>query len=384
MNSQYFIVEKQRDTILLGNLLSVPKDYTAGYLAPLSLLSQSAIVKHHDWENILTSIINSIEAKYTISKYIIDNCHEIFNIVTDKYDNRPVIKKLKIIFRDTGILSRVEFSDNNLDLTNVEGIPNRPYPYFLGWNAASSLPIVKHKRKFEKKFLFMNRIDKFHRRWLLGRFISDGLLQDINWSYNVNNPNAPIHKVLGLSEMETGSEEVTYTVHDFMPSSFCHIICETNFNLSVRDAKHEGGYGHDNRFITEKTEKAFTTGNPFIAVSGPRYLEKLKELGFKTFDKWWDESYDQIQSPIKRLNAILDLIKEINKLGYEDLIKMWNDMIPVLKHNQELNKWYFIQALNGINTRFPGHHLSDIEGLYFNSEGSLTYPDKVFRNYKTI
>ena len=29
-------------------------------------------------------------------------------------------------------------------------------------------------------------------------------------------------------------------------------------------------------------------------VSGmnPHYLKKLKELGFKTFDSWWDESYD--------------------------------------------------------------------------------------------
>ena len=384
MNLQYFIVEKQNDTILLGNLLCVPKNYTTGFLTPLAQLSQSDVVKFPDWENILTSIIKSIEANYTINEYIIDNCHEIFNIVTDQYDNRPILKKLKIIFRDTGILSRVVFSDNNLDLTNIEGFPNRPYPYFLGWNAPSSIPLVKHKRKFEKRFLFMNRIDKFHRRWLLGRFISDDLLENINWSYNVNNPNAAIHKVLGKSEMETGSEVVTYTVHDFMPSSFCHIICETNFNLSVRDAKHEGGYGHDNRFITEKTEKAFTTGNPFIAVSGPRYLEKLKELGFKTFDKWWDESYDKIESPMKRLHAILDLIKEINKIDYGDLMKMWNSMIPVLKHNQELNKWYYIQALNGINTRFPGHFMANLEGLYFNSKGSLTDPDIIFRNYNTL
>lgn len=384
MNLQYFIVEKQNNTILFGNLLSVPDGYSTGFLAPFSMLSQSDFVKHSDWESLLTTIINEIEKKYTIDKYIIDNCHEIFNITTDLYDNRPIIKKLKIIFRDTGILSRVEFSDNNLDLTNVEGIPNRPYPYFLGWNATSSKPIIKHKRTFKKKFLFMNRIDKFHRRWLLGRFISDNLLEDMNWSYNVNNPNAAIHKVLGLSEMETGNEIVTYTLHDFMPTSFCHIICETNFNLSVRDAKAEGGYGHDNRFITEKTEKAFSSGNPFIAVSGPRYLEKLKEIGFKTFDKWWDESYDQIESPMKRLNAVLDLVKYINKFSYTDLIKMWNEMVPVLKHNQELNKWYYIQALNGINTRFPGHFMSNVEGLYFSSKGKIIEPDEVFRHYRTI
>jgi len=384
MNLEYFIVEKYKSKILLGNLLVVPKDYSTGYLAPLSLFSESDLVtKTKNWEKILSNIIRNIESNYKIDDYVIDNCHEIFNIVNDEFDNRPVIKALRKIFKNTGILDRVYFSDNNLDLKNIEGMPNRPHPYFLGWNGDKSVTIGR-SRYFHKKFLFMNRIDKFHRRWLLGRFISDELLPEMYWSYNVNNPDAYIHKVLGKSERETGSEEVTYVPHDFMTECFCHIICETNFNLSSQDTKAEGGYTGGNRFITEKTEKAFTTASPFIIASGPRYLEKLHELGFKTFNDWWDESYDKISNPKKRLEAILNVVKYINTKSYEELIDMWQEMKPVLKHNQDLNSWHYIQNLNSINTRFPGHFMANVEGLYFNPSGNETNPGEIFRNYKTL
>ena len=384
MNLRYYIVEKQKSKILLGNLLHVPKDYSLGFLAPLSLFSQSDLVtKTKDWQKVLSNIIRNIESNYKIDDYVVDNCHEIFDIVNLKFDNRPIIKDLRKIFKDTGIFDRVYFSDNNLDLKNIEGMPNKPYPYFLGWNGAKSVNIGEY-RAYKRKFLFMNRVDKFHRRWLLGRFISDDLLSEMDWSYNVNNPDAYIYKVLGKSEAETGSEDVTYVTHDFMTECFCHIICETNFNLSTEDTKAEGGYTKGNRFITEKTEKAFTTASPFIIASGPRYLEKLHELGFKTFNDWWDESYDKITHPKKRLEAILNVIKYINTKSYEELMAMWKEMKPVLKHNQDLNKWYYIQNLNGINTRFPGHFMSNIEGLYFNSSGNLTDPNDIFKPYRSI
>ena len=66
-------------------------------------------------------------------------------------------------------------------------------------------------------------------------------------------------------------------------------------------------------------------------------MKKLKELGFKTFDKWWDESYDEIEHESKRLTAIKELILNINSWSDEKCEQIYREMIPILKHNQYLN-----------------------------------------------
>ena len=62
----------------------------------------------------------------------------------------------------------------------------------------------------------------------------------------------------------------------------------------------------------------------------------MKELGFKTFDKWWDESYDSEPNGWKRLQKVLDIIKEISSKSNEELLEMYIDMKDVLQHNVDL------------------------------------------------
>ena len=71
-------------------------------------------------------------------------------------------------------------------------------------------------------------------------------------------------------------------------------------------------------------------------VGNPYSLQKLHELGFKTFDKWWDESYDLEESFEKRLDKILDIMEELNKKTLVELQQMLLDMEEVLEHNYRL------------------------------------------------
>ena len=41
-------------------------------------------------------------------------------------------------------------------------------------------------------------------------------------------------------------------------------------------------------------------------------MKKLKEYGFKTFDRWWDESYDELLYK-NRFEKIVELLMEISK-----------------------------------------------------------------------
>ena len=45
-------------------------------------------------------------------------------------------------------------------------------------------------------------------------------------------------------------------------------------------------------------------GHPIIQFAPYKTLEVMKQYGFKTFDKWWDESYDDEPDDWKRLEMI--------------------------------------------------------------------------------
>lgn len=106
---------------------------------------------------------------------------------------------------------------------------------------------------------------------------------------------------------------------------FCAVINETRFAQPF-------GY------FSEKTTTAIESKLPIILVAPPRTLEYLKTFGFKTFDRWWDESYDQEEDHEKRLLKIFDIIDYINSKSFEELQEIYNEMESVLEHNTTVVK----------------------------------------------
>lgn len=101
---------------------------------------------------------------------------------------------------------------------------------------------------------------------------------------------------------------------------FCAIVNETRF------AQPTGNF-------SEKLLNTIAMETPFVLVAPPRTLEYAKKLGFKTFDKWWDESYDLEENHSKRLKKVFELIDYINSKSIEELNIMYNEMIPILRYN---------------------------------------------------
>jgi len=65
-------------------------------------------------------------------------------------------------------------------------------------------------------------------------------------------------------------------------------------------------------FITEKTYRAIAYKKPFIIVGNKNSLQKLRDLGFQTFDKWWSEEYDALDWS-ERIDWTIDFLKWIKK-----------------------------------------------------------------------
>lgn len=91
-------------------------------------------------------------------------------------------------------------------------------------------------------------------------------------------------------------------------------------------------------FPTEKTFRPIALKTPFI-INGPKgFLNNLKRLGFKTFDKWWSENYDSYNG-VTRIEKIFNIIDYICGLSQTELNIIYDDMEYVLEHNRHwLNK----------------------------------------------
>jgi hypothetical protein len=86
-------------------------------------------------------------------------------------------------------------------------------------------------------------------------------------------------------------------------------------------------------FITEKLDKSITALQPFLIIGTAGFLKNLHELGLKTFSDFWDESYDDIKNDFTRLNAVVDVVQELSKKSHKELEEMYEEMLPILKHN---------------------------------------------------
>jgi hypothetical protein len=85
-------------------------------------------------------------------------------------------------------------------------------------------------------------------------------------------------------------------------------------------------------FITEKFWRAVVTKTPFIVYGPQFFLKRLKKLGFKTFDRWWDEGYDE-DPYLYSHNEIQKSINSVAAMSLDDLNSMYIDMSSVLEHN---------------------------------------------------
>jgi len=107
------------------------------------------------------------------------------------------------------------------------------------------------------------------------------------------------------------------------------------YNESFVDIVNESRYAQPTSNVSEKVFQSIQFWTPFVLVAPPHSLKYMREMGFKTFDQWWDESYDTETDHTLRLMKILDLIEHIDSLSDSQCVEMYRDMTPTLMHNAE-------------------------------------------------
>lgn len=101
----------------------------------------------------------------------------------------------------------------------------------------------------------------------------------------------------------------------------CHIevVLETN--------------AYDHGWFSEKTTRCLCSGKPFLLMGSQGQLDHLRQIGFKTFSPWINESYNNEPDTEKRFDMICDEIRRIASLPADqqhelvqqlDSVAIWN------------------------------------------------------------
>ena len=88
-------------------------------------------------------------------------------------------------------------------------------------------------------------------------------------------------------------------------------------------------------YVTEKTVRPMLLKKPFIIYASKNYLDYLHQIGFKTFNNFWNEAYDGFEKK-DRFDQLLLLIDALAIKSPAELVAMYNAMTDVLDHNYNL------------------------------------------------
>lgn len=197
----------------------------------------------------------------------------------------------------------------------------RPHRYYL------SLFFEKHKLydKSLYSLLMQLHLNDFKKLNYLEEYKKD-VIKKIPLEIDTQN------RIESLQGFHTGN---TFYKQNYLDSYF-NIVTETCY---------ESGQ----IFFTEKILKPLMCLQPFIVVSSPNYLKKLKNLGFKTFDSIWDESYDTIEDNEDRLLKIFDLILEISNWSLDECEKNYKSVLDICIYNRNhLSTFWEIDEFSNI------------------------------------
>jgi len=116
--------------------------------------------------------------------------------------------------------------------------------------------------------------------------------------------------------METSVDPVKH-LYD---NSLVNIVTETYFFSNIIH-------------ITEKTYKPIAFMQPFILLGAAGSLQHVKDMGFKTFGVFWDETYDLELDNKQRFNKIMLVIESIAKWTEEQRIEFTVKVKDIVDYN---------------------------------------------------
>jgi len=213
---------------------------------------------------------------------------------------------------------------------------------------ASDLATANSK---EKKYTCLNRIHKKYRKQFVWNLWNNDLIDNAYVSYG-NVPNIDTRGdfdiindgfIVGQTKrisyvpdmfdevLPLRADELTDAEHNNHSINVNHFHTNSYWNIAMETYIDAVG----GAFLTEKTLKPIKHGQAFIILGTENSLSLLKDQGYKTFDRWIDESYDTIRDVRFRWYAVFEETRKIALKSLEQLHLDYLEQLPIIHYNQE-------------------------------------------------
>lgn len=281
--------------------------------------------------------INKFAKQNNLTNVTVNTCHYNIEFIQSKYLN------IKLKCKDLHLASMVDFPEedlypiqkieNPIDLIDTKFVcPN--WRYHSTRHLVMSYLIDKpgnyswyYKSKFdtlEKNLWFDIKQFSFYDTIRTGAELLNAQSPiEINETRNTTSLTGKVDYLKYPSGAQ-GSPS-NYRMDEAYLRSFCVIVTESFFALPTG-------------IVSEKVMNAVKLGRPFIIVAPPKTLEYMHKLGFRTFERYWDEDYDSEENHETRLLKIFKVIDYINSMDMDQLKVWYSNMEDIIQHNASLLK----------------------------------------------
>lgn len=107
------------------------------------------------------------------------------------------------------------------------------------------------------------------------------------------------------------------------------------YNKSLFSVIIESTYRNCGSYLTQNVFKSIVAKHPFMIVGQRGVIKSLQNLGFKTFDEFIDEKYDNKTHYVRRVDSMVNELVKFAKLNKKDQDKMLTDMEDILNYNHD-------------------------------------------------
>ncbi len=325
--------------IVYANLLA-PVNTTAYYFVPFGSTNSNDLI--------------CSDSFYPSVLYVRSNCCIFFDqepILLQNFEQHELVARKKAT-----ILANSEHSDLKKQLCKQYEYLDWYY-FFHGFAALSWYRDYKYlkqvENKFTKVFISLNRLttkDRSYRLTLVSEMLERDIVKhglvslyltdptQITWQEELNYKNTKLSdsakvkitnnlgKLTGSLTVDIENPQGDLSAHagpaelKLNQSALWHVVSETVFY-------------YKKLHLTEKIFKPIVSRRPFILIAAPGNLAYLKSYGFKTFDRWIDESYDNEQDDDKRISMAVSQLEKLCELSMDELRDMQKEMQDILDYN---------------------------------------------------
>jgi len=246
------------------------------------------------------------------------------------YNGHLYLQQGTINMRQVPVVGQLGYVSEFVEENNLSYDIIRPYK-FLCFNRTMHKPhraglgylAIKYDLLSEGKFSFIQKLNKNTLRHYISKVTTPNeeyvsVLESII-PYELDTQHLP--------ELKKSGFDVTNNKKELYLDTYIHIVTETFFGNNV--------------FLSEKIFRPISNFQPFIVFGDYGSLAELKNLGFKTFEPFIDESYDLEIDPKERFRKIEIEIAKLKNKSIKEIHEWYYDIKDILVHNRNHLYYYY-------------------------------------------